>query len=101
MNHICIFEGQVLRIYVEIYPMIVIRSLNTRLPHARDLRIDRTGKTGGEGYNRLCVTCSRHNQDRNPRAWILPFWSKTDMDSPKPMVGTKKVANDQKIILTS
>ena len=30
-----------------------------------------------------CVTCSGHNQARNPRAWILPFWSKTDMDSLK------------------
>ena len=57
-----------------------------------------------------CVTCSGHNQDRNPRAWILPFWSKTDMDSLKQnlclapdqkMVGTKKVANDQKINLAS
>ena len=46
-----------------------------------------------------CVTCSGHNQDRNTRAWILPFWSKTDMDSLKQnlwlapdqkMVGTKK-----------
>ena len=45
---------------------------------------------------------------RNPRAWILPFWSKTDMESLKQnlclapdqkMVGTKKVANDEKIIL--
>ena len=30
-----------------------------------------------------CVICSGHNQDRNPRAWIFPFWSKTDMDSVK------------------
>ena len=29
------------------------------------------------------MTCSGHNQARNPRAWILPFWSKTDMDSLK------------------
>ena len=58
----------------------------------------------------VCVTCSGHNQARNPRAWILPFWSKTDMDSLKQnlylapdqeIVRTKKVANDQKISLAS
>ena len=56
-----------------------------------------------------CVTCSGH-QDRNPRAWILPFWSKTDMYSLKQnlclapdqkMIGTKEVENDQKINLVS
>ena len=30
-----------------------------------------------------CMTCSEHNQARNPRAKSLPFWSKTDMDSVK------------------
>ena len=50
--------------------------------------------------------CNRgHGLSRSPRAWILPFWSKTDMDSLKQnlclapdqkMVTTKKVANDQK-----
>ena len=52
---------------------------------------------------------SRHLA-RNPRAWILPFWFKTDMDSLKQklclapdqkMVRPKKVANDQKINLAS
>ena len=56
------------------------------------------------------VTCNGHNQDRYPRAWILPLWSKTDMDSSKQnlcfapdqkMFGAKKVANDQKIDLAS
>ena len=51
------------------------------------------------------VAVSRHLA-RNPRAWILPFWSKTDMDPLKQnlclapnqkMVRTKKVANYQKI----
>ena len=59
MNHIS--EGQALHIYVEIYPMIVIRSLNTHLPHARDLRIvDRTGKTGVWGCNDGHQTCKKH-----------------------------------------
>ena len=57
-----------------------------------------------------CVTCSGHNQVRNPRAWIFTFWSKTDMDPLKQnlclapdqkIVATKKVANDQKINLAS
>ena len=52
---------------------------------------------------------SRHLA-RNPRAWILPFWSNTDMDSLKQnlclapdqkIVRTKKVANDHKINLAS
>ena len=52
---------------------------------------------------------SRHLA-RNPRAWILPFWFKTDMYSLKQnlclapdqkMVKTKKVGNDQKINLAS
>ena len=55
-----------------------------------------------------CMTCSGRNQARNPRAQILPFWSKTDMDSVKKnfylapdlkMVRPKEVANDQKINL--
>ena len=63
-----------------------------------------------EGCNWLCDLQWTHNQGRNPRAWVLPFWSKTDMHSPKQnlclapdqkMAGTKKVANDQKINLAS
>ena len=51
------------------------------------------------------VTCSGYKQVRNPRALILPFWFKTDMDSLKQnlclapdqkMVEQKKIANDQK-----
>ena len=50
------------------------------------------------------------HQTRNPRAWILPFWFKTVIDSLKQnlclapdqkMVRAKKVANDQKINLAS
>ena len=49
-----------------------------------------------------------YHQARNPRGWILPFWSKTYMDSLKQnlcltpdqkMVLPIKVANGQKINL--
>ena len=70
--------------------------------YGQNLMSNKEGCNKGHGLS--VVSC---HQSRNPRAWILPFWSKTDLDSlkqslclapDKKMVGTKKVAKDKKSI---